>query len=448
MQSDGKSSLRKGLVAFGFVLAVALAFTTGFSVARPNGSLAAFAASASSSNTTLAGVLNLYTDPPSDVQMPADFKQFWDLWRKLKESYYQQPVDEKKMFYGAMSGLAASLGDPYTVFFDPKTAQEFNESLAGKFDGIGAEIGIKDEQIQIIAPLADMPAEKAGLRAGDFILKIDKQDTTGMSVEQAVSLIRGKKGTPVTLTIGRYKVETDKSGKEKKTPTTQEITIIRDTIVVKSVRSKYLKEQRLAVIEITNFNQDTDSLFAQAVNDALNRDVKGIILDLRNDPGGYLDTAITVAGEWTGGDIVVKERRQGKIVDEFHGTASGRLKNFPTVVLVDQGSASASEIVAGALQDYGLAKIVGMTTYGKGSVQDYSEFPDKSSVKMTIAEWVTPQERSINKKGIEPDVKVDRTAEDYNANRDPQLDKAIELLTGKPVPKPAASAKTPTSTAK
>jgi len=442
MQPDGKSTLRKGLVAFGFVLAVALAFAAGVMVAKPKGSLAALAA-VRSSTSTLAGVLNLYSDPPDDVEMPSDFKQFWDLWRRLKENYYQQPVDEKKMFYGAMAGLASSLGDPYTVFFEPKTAQEFSESLAGKFEGIGAEIGIKDDQLQIIAPLPEMPAEKAGLRAGDYILKIDKEDTTDMSVEKAVSLIRGKKGTTVVLSIGRYKVEKDKNGKEKKTPTTFEVTITRDTIVVKSVRSKYLKEQRLAVIEITNFNQDTDSMFAQAVNDALNREVKGIILDLRNDPGGYLDRAISVAGEWTGGQVVVKERRQGKITDEFHGTASGRLKGVPTVVLVNQGSASASEIVAGALQDYGLAKIVGMPTFGKGSVQDYSEFPDKSSVKMTIAEWVTPKERSIDKKGIEPDVKIDRSAEDYNANRDPQLDKAIELLTGKPVPKPAASAKVP-----
>lgn len=445
MQSERKTTLRTGLTAGGFVLAVVLAFIVGLKSAGADGSLAK-AAGIPSAGKAFAGVLNVYGDPPSDVKLPADFKQFWDLWRRIKESYYEQPVDEEKMFYGAMSGLASSLGDPYTVFFEPKTAKEFNESLAGKFEGIGAEIGIKDDQLQIIAPLPEMPAEKAGLRAGDFILKIDKEDTAGMSVDKAVSLIRGKKGTKVTLTIGRYKTEKDKSGKEKKTPTTQEITITRDTIVVKSVRSEFLKEQRLAVIEISNFNQDTAALFAQAVNDALNRDAKGIILDLRNDPGGYLDTAITVAGEWTGADIVVKERRQGKIVDEFRGTASGRLKNFPTVVLVDKGSASASEIVAGALQDYGLAKIVGMQTFGKGSVQDYSEFPDKSSIKMTIAEWVTPKERSINKIGIEPDVKIDRTNEDYNANRDPQLDKAIELLTGKPVPKPAASAKTPTST--
>lgn len=448
MQSDGNSTLHKGLIAFGFVLAVILAFVTGAAIARPKGPLAVAAANLDSSSTMLAGVLNVYADPPSDVMAPADFKQFWDLWRRLKEKYYQQPVDEKKMFYGAMSGLASSLGDPYTVFFEPKTAKEFSESLAGKFDGIGAEIGIKDEQLHIIAPLAGMPAEKAGLRAGDFILKIDKQDTTGMAVEQAVTLIRGKKGTTVTLTIGRYKIEKDKSGKEKKTPVTQDFTITRDTIVVKSVKSRYLKEQRLAIIEITNFNEDTAGLLAQAVNDALNREVKGIILDLRNNPGGYLDQAISVAGEWTGDQIVVKERRQGKITDEFHGTGSGRLKGVPTVVLVNQGSASASEIVAGALQDYGLAKIVGMTSYGKGSVQDYSEFPDKSSIKMTIAEWVTPKERSINKKGIEPDVKIDRTAEDYNANRDPQLDKAIELLTGKPVSKPAATVKAPTSSIK
>jgi carboxyl-terminal processing protease len=447
MQFQGKRVLRKGLVVFGFFLAVSLAFTAGLVAAKPSGPFAAVASGLGNASGTLASVLNIYSEPPDDVKLPADFKQFWELWRNLKENYYEQPVDEEKMFYGAMSGLASSLGDPYTVFFDPKIAKEFNESLAGKFEGIGAEIGIKNDQLQIIAPLPEMPAEKAGLRAGDFILKIDETDTVGMSVEKAVSLIRGPKGTEVALTIGRYKTETDKDGKESKTPETLEVKITRSTIIIKSVRSKYLEEHKLAHIEISNFNQDTAQEFSKAVNDALNREVKGIILDLRNDPGGYLDRAISIAGEWTGSMVVVKERRQGKIVDEFHGTASGRLKNFPTVVLVNEGSASASEIVAGALQDYQLAKIVGMTTFGKGSVQDYQEFPDKSSIKMTIAEWVTPLERSIDKKGIVPDIEIERTAEDYNANRDPQLDKAIELLTGKPVPEPAASAKTPPAAA-
>jgi len=199
---------------------------------------------------------------------------------------------------------------------------------------------------------------------------------------------------------------------------------------VKSVNTKYL-DGNIAVITVSNFNQDTADLFSKAVGDVLSKDVKGVILDLRNDPGGYLDRATAVAGEWVGSQLVVEERQQGQITDKYNGTGDGRLKGMPTVVLVNQGSASAAEIVTGALQDYGVATIVGMKTFGKGSVQDYSDFPDKSAVKVTIAEWLTPKGRSINKVGLTPDVQVDRTEDDYHANRDPQLDKALEILTGK-----------------
>lgn len=430
MQTSSNNRFRTVLVYLGFVLAVGAAFFAGLVYGKPVSSAAATLGNANGSS--MASIIGVGTNPPDDVTVPADFKQFWELWRRLRDQYYQQPVDEQKMYYGAMQGLASSLGDPYTVYFEPKTAADFQSSLQGKFEGIGAEIGIKDDQLQIIAPLPDNPAEKAGLLAGDFILKIGDQDTNGMSVEKAVSLIRGPKGTNITLNIGRYKVEKDAKGKEVKTPITKDYTIMRDVIVVKSVKTKYIEDGKIAVIEITSFNQDTGTLFSKAVDEILAKDVKGLILDLRNDPGGYLDRAISVAGEWVGDQAVVKERRQGKIVDDYHGTAGGRLKDMPTIVLVNQGSASASEIVAGCLQDYGLAKLVGTKTFGKGSVQDYSEFPDKSSVKITIAEWMTPKERSINKIGIEPDVKVELTSDDINANRDPQLDKAVEILTGKP----------------
>lgn len=367
------------------------------------------------------------SSPPRDVRAKADFDQFWELWRTLKDRYYLQPMDEQKMMYGAMSGLASSLEDPYTTFFEPKIAEEFSQSLQGKFEGIGAEIGLRDEQIQVIAPLKDMPAEKAGIRAGDAILKIDGEDTAGMTVEQAVSKIRGDKGTTVKLQIGRVKVEVGKDGKEKKTPSTLDVSIVRDVIVVKSVRVSY--KDKVAVIEITNFNQDTQALFAQAVEEVSGKDPKGIVLDLRNDPGGYLDRAVSVASAWVGSDVVLHERRQGKIVESFRGDGEPRFKGIPTVVLVNEGSASASEIVAGALQDHGAAKVVGKTSFGKGSVQDYTEFPDGSAVKVTIAEWLTPKLRSINKQGIVPDIDVERTAEDVHANRDPQLDKALQLLT-------------------
>lgn len=365
-------------------------------------------------------VLGIGQNPPAVLAIDQDveFKQFWDLWQLLKQKYYEQPVKDKSLFYGAMEGMAASLGDPYTDFFEPKIANDFQQSLAGKFEGIGAEIGVKNKVVQIVAPLPDSPAEKAGLLAGDIILKVDKKEIAGMTIEQVVTMIRGPKGTHVVLTVLRP---------QKKMPF--DVSITRDEIRVKSVHWKMLPDQ-LALITVANFNNDTQDGFSAAVAALVKKDPKGIILDLRNNPGGYLDTALFMAGEWVGDATVVKERRQGKIVETLKGTGRKRLAGVPTVVLVNQGSASASEIVAGALQDVGVAKLVGMKTFGKGSVQEYESFNDGSAIKITIAEWLTPNERAINKVGLEPDVIIDRTTEDYEALRDPQLEKAKALLLG------------------
>lgn len=372
--------------------------------------------------------------PPKEIQAAdIDFREFWDLWQLMKTKYYQQPVSDRDLFYGAMSGLAASVGDPYTTYFEPKNAEEFEQSLSGQFQGIGAEIGVKDDQLQIIAPLPDTPAERAGLLAGDLILKIDGQDTTGMSADRAVTLIRGNKGTKVTLSI-MHDI--------KKPP--MDITITRDIIQVKSVRWKMLPDQ-IASIEITSFSADTSAAFQQALKDALRKDPKGIVLDLRNNPGGFLDAAVDISSEWLGRDVVVKERRQGKIVQELHGTNAARIADIPTIILVNQGSASASEIVAGALQDAGKARLVGTKTFGKGSVQDYQNLQNGSAVKITIAEWLTPKGRTINKTGLEPDVRVERTPEDYAAKRDPQLERALQLLTGKTPVTPSTSTTTRTT---
>ena len=376
----------------------------------------------SASSTLANGDVKGIGQMPSKVAVDQDveFRQFWEVWQTLKSKYYQQPIKDKTLFYGAMSGLASSLGDPYTMYFEPKLADEFQQALSGKFEGIGAELSLKDEVLTIIAPLPETPAEKAGIRAGDLIAKIDGTDTTGMSVEKAVSLIRGTKGTKVVLTL--FRPTEAKKG-------TFDVTIIRDEIQVKSVITSYTKEN-IAKIEITHFNEDTEAGFNAAVEDVLKKKPKGLIIDLRNNPGGFLDTSLFVAGEWVGDDVVVKERRQGQIFAELRGTGHARLANIPTVVLVNQGSASASEIVAGALQDHKKAVILGMKTFGKGSVQDYQNFKDGSGIKITIAEWLTPNERTINKTGLEPDVQVDRTAEDYEKQRDPQLERAIGILTG------------------
>ena len=255
-----------------------------------------------------------------------------------------------------------------------------------------------------------------------------------MPVDEAVSKIRGPKGTEVKLQLARLKPRQD--SKAAPDYETIDLTITRDTIVVKSVRVKP-ESDGLYVIEIRNFNADVEESFREAVDQVIDKKAKGIVIDVRNDPGGYLDKAIAVAGEWIKDDIVVEQRERGEITERYRGNGRGLLKNMPTVVLVNEGSASASEILAGALQDYGIAKIVGKKTFGKGSVQDYKEYSDGSAVKITIAEWLTPKGRSINKEGIVPDVEVELTPEDANAERDPQLDKALELLGGKPSAAPS-----------
>jgi carboxyl-terminal processing protease len=260
----------------------------------------------------------------------------------------------------------------------------------------------------------DSPAERAGLKAGDKILAIDGKDTRGMALDAAVKLIRGKKGTKVKLTVAR-----DGAAKAK------DFEIVRDKIIVKSVQ--WHMEDDIAYIKILQFGTETPRDFDSVVGKVVLKNPKGIILDLRNNPGGYLDAAIKMAGEWVPDNIVVYERFKGK--DEgFKASGKGRLADFKTIVLINKGSASASEIVSGALKDYNKAIVVGEKSYGKGSVQDYNEFPDGSALKLTIALWLTPNGTSINGQGIEPSVPVEITDKDAEAGKDPQLEKAKELL--------------------
>lgn len=392
------------------------------------------ASGSNATSTSMVGsILGIGQSAPNNLDKDVDFKQFWEVWSKLKEKYYLSDVTDKQMFYGALQGLASSMGDPYTMYFDPKDATDFQNALSGTFSGIGAEIGLRDDRITIIAPLPETPAERAGLKAGDIVVDINGTSTVGMGVEQAVSQIRGEKGTKVTLKI--YRAST------KKDPFDVELT--RETIQVKSVRVKW-QEGNIALIEVTNFNTDTKEGFDKAVSEVLKKDPKGIILDLRNNPGGFLDTAVSMAGEWLSDEVIVKERRQGQIIEQLRSSGKARLRGIPTVVLVNQGSASASEIVSGALQDTKSATVVGMKTFGKGSVQDYLNLADGSALKVTIAEWLTPSGRTINKTGLEPDVLVDRTEQDYEQQRDPQLDRALGILNGTATGTPAVA---PTSTA-
>ncbi len=360
------------------------------------------------------GFLNNKTDEK------IDFSLFWQVWNFIRDNYVDQPVDEQKLFYGALSGIVASLEDPHSVFLEPETAKKFSQELAGDLEGIGAEVGIKKNQLIIIAPLPESPAEKVGLRPADKILKIDDQETQMMALDEAINLIRGKAGTQVRLTIGR------EGWTEPK-----EFTITREKIHFKTVKWEK-REGNIILLTVSNFNEDTEAEFNLAAKQILNQAPKGIILDLRNNPGGFLDTAVRLASFWVEeGQVVVKEKFSNSLISDHRSSGPAYFKDYKTIILVNQGSASGSEIVAGALQDYGLATLVGKKTYGKGSVQTLEELKDGSAIKLTIAKWLTPRDRSIEEEGIKPDVEVDLTEDDYNNNKDPQLDKAVEIINSK-----------------
>lgn len=347
-----------------------------------------------------------------------DFALFWNVWDTLKKEYVDSgALTDKKLFYGALQGLVQSTGDPYTVFMNPDEAKEFQDDLAGTFEGIGAEIGFRDNMLAIMAPIEGMPAMKAGVRAGDKIFAIDGKSAAKMPLDEAIKAIRGPKGTKVTLTLMR-----DKADKPI------DITIVRDTVVVKSVAGSWRAADKIYVIRVANFNNETERLFSQSVDEAIAKHARGIILDLRNNPGGYLETAVQMASEWIPKGVIVSQEFGNKDKTDEQSLGYGRLASMPTVVLINQGSASASEIVAGALKDYGKAKLVGMKSFGKGSVQILKQLPDGSVVKVTTAKWLTPKGSYIHEKGIEPDIAVDRTIEDRQADKDPQFDRAIKEL--------------------
>ena len=348
---------------------------------------------------------SLITSRANDV----DFDIFWDVWNLVKEKFYDQPVSDK--------GMLSGLDDPYSVFLDPEQSGKFLANLNGSFEGIGAEIGIKDEKLQIVAPLKNSPAERAGALPGDWIVLIDGAETSGMSIEEAVTKIRGEKGTRVVLSVSRNGLDS-----------LFELTIIRDTIVIDSVKWE-IDENNIMEIDITTFNDDTVPLFNEAVQEALAQNVKGIVLDLRSNPGGLLTAAIDIASAWVGYQPVVIERAKTS-AKSFKGATAPRLSDIKTIVLVNNGSASGSEIVAGALQDYDLAELIGVTTFGKGSVQDYRMLKDGSAVKLTIATWYTPKGRSINETGIDPDIEIPFTIENYQNGIDPQKNTAIEVILG------------------
>ncbi|MFA6426960.1 MAG: S41 family peptidase [Candidatus Magasanikbacteria bacterium] len=366
-------------------------------------------------------VIDLYSATRSSE---VSFDQFWDVWDKIKQKYVYQPVSDVDLFYGSLQGLVAGLHDPYSIYFPPEKAKEFTSDLAGEFEGIGAEIGKRDEQLVIIAPLSGSPAEKAGLHPLDKILAIDGQDTNGLDIMEAITKIRGPKGSTVTLTITQNGFETAK-----------EIPIIRDTINVPTV--KWNKDDNGIIhLQLLYFNDTTWTEFDKATKEILLAAPEGIVLDMRTNPGGYLDTSVRVASEWISSGTIVSERFNDGKETTYTSEGQHRLAGIPTVVLIDEGTASGAEIVAGALQDHKVATLVGNKSFGKGSVQDFEVLPDGSALKLTIAEWYTPLGRQINNKGIDPDVVIEEMfvqkqgtdgtkVEDFV---DKGLEKAMEVL--------------------
>lgn len=369
--------------------------------------------------TIIRGVEN-----PQSNEKNIDFNLFWDAWQIVKNKYIEgDKITNQQLLYGAISGLLNATDDPYSNFFSPADAKKFSQEISGQFGGIGAELGIKNEQLIIVSPLKDTPADKAGIRAGDEILKINDTITVGFTTEDAVKLIRGEPKTKVTLTIFRNGWEQPK-----------DFVITRDIIQIPTLESKEIElkpgsREKILYLRLYNFNENAPYLFYQEAVKAMFYDNKGIVFDLRNNPGGYLEVANALAGWFLDKNaVVVKEKFRSGEIQETKANGSELFKNIPIVVLINQGSASAAEILAGALRDNRKVMLVGKKSFGKGSVQEIETLKDGSMIKITFAHWLTPNGTVIEKNGLKPDYEVDLTDDDIKAGRDPQLDKAMEVL--------------------
>ena len=326
---------------------------------------------------------------------------------------YDGKLDTQKLIYGANRGLVEAAGDPHTAYMDPDETKEFDKSLSGQIGGgIGAEIGLRNNKPTIIKPLENSPAQKAGIKAGEAIVKVNDEASSDWSVEKVVSKIRGEVGTSVKLTL--------LSGGQ-----TREVSVVRQNIVSPAVESEI--DGEIGILKVNRFGDDTVSLARKYASEFVEKGVKKVILDLRNNPGGTVGAAQGLLGIWLDNQIAMTERRGSEIVKTLRTTGTPILGNMKTVVLINGNSASASEITAGALREYGKATLVGQKSYGKGSVQIVLGLPGGSQMKVTEARWYTPKGKNIDKTGIEPDIKVDLSSDDINNNVDPQMDKAKSL---------------------
>jgi carboxyl-terminal processing protease len=362
-------------------------------------------------------------NPPE--QKTLDFNLFWKVWDTMHAKYYDKTkLTDSEMVYGAIRGMVAAVGDPYTVFLEPKQNKVVEEDLKGSFDGVGIQIGYKKGDLAVIAPLPGSPAEKAGVKPGDIIAEIKDTakgidiGTSGISLDEAIEVIRGKAGTSVTLILVR-------EGADK--PITA--TMNRSSIDVPSLIVKYTDESKeIANIKLTKFAAETEAEWETKVAELLtNPNLKGIVLDLRNNPGGYLQGAVDLASDFLeSGDVVVKEANSSDTNHEYTVQKLGRFKNMKLVVLVNGGSASASEIFAGAMRDHNRAKLVGEKTFGKGTIQEPEQIDGGAGLHITIAKWLTPNGTWVHETGLQPDVEV--KPDEKDTTKDVQLDKAVEIL--------------------
>lgn len=405
-QSDGANSgksdfkKRKVLKTAGMAMVALVIFVAGIGVG--NGTVFLSSGAPNSANKNL----------PADLDY-ASVEQVYDLLK----THYDGKLDQTKLLDGLKGGLAEAAGDPYTQYFSKADAEDFNNELNGSFTGIGAELGQdSDGNLIIQTPIKGFPAEKAGLRPQDIIVSINGDTTAGMSIDKAVSLIRGKEGTKVTLRLLRNKQD-DLS-----------ITITRAKITIPSVKWEML-DDHIGYITVSQFSEDTTDLMNKAGIDLINKGAKSILLDLRGNPGGLLTAAVDMSDMWLpNGKTIVQEKRAGVVTDTYTAEGKGMFSGMPTAILINAGSASAAEIVSGALRDNKAATLFGEKSFGKGSVQQIQNLPNGSEIKITIARWYRPNGQNIDKKGIKPDHEIKMTDDDYKQKRDPQKDAAVEFL--------------------
>ncbi len=364
----------------------------------------------------------LGTNPPQASSTPEDLEQlfepFWQSWDLVHDLYIDQPVNDELMMQGAIRGMMESLGDQHSSYMDPDQYRQANIPLEGGYEGIGAWVDATGDYLTIVSPMPDSPAEKAGLVPGDQIIAVDGEDMTGVDGSLVIRKVMGPAGTSITLTIFR-EGETEPF----------DVTLERANIEVPSVQYEML-DGNIAYIKLFSFSEPATQEFKAGLQELLDQDPDGLIFDLRNNPGGERDAAVEIASQFIGDGVIMYQEYQDGHRDTFEAVKGGLATDIPLVVLVNEGSASASEIVAGAIQDYQRGTLVGTVTFGKGSVQNWVPLVnDEGLVRVTIARWLTPNGRTIHELGVQPDVEVELTEEDFLAELDPQLDKAIEILT-------------------